>query len=95
MKYFKLKFIFIVMIFIGCTKNEITPIPESDDYNLENTSPIALAAMKKLEGIYKLAGGSDGIGSQFVCKVSKSRVSFFSDLDGIFFILKYGLNRPR
>src|SRR4030095_6883501 len=50
------------------------------------------SVMKKMECIYKLTSANGDLGSQFVCKTSKSRVSFFSDLDGIFFILKYGYN---
>jgi glycerophosphoryl diester phosphodiesterase len=38
-----------------------------------------------------LNSGSDALGKQFVCKVSRFRVSFFSEKEGIFIILKYGL----
>jgi glycerophosphoryl diester phosphodiesterase len=45
-----------------------------------------------MEAIYDLASGSDQLGTQFVCKVSKYRVSFFGN-GGIFMILKYGLEQ--
>jgi glycerophosphoryl diester phosphodiesterase len=45
-----------------------------------------------MEGIYKLGEGNSNLGSQFVCKISKYKVSFFSNESGIFIILKYGLN---
>jgi glycerophosphoryl diester phosphodiesterase len=48
--------------------------------------------MKNMEGIYSLSGGSSSLGTEFVCKVSKYRVSFFSNTSGIFFILDYGFN---
>ena len=43
-----------------------------------------------MEGIYTASAGSQELGSKFVCKVSKYKVSFFSEKDGIFIILKYG-----
>jgi glycerophosphoryl diester phosphodiesterase len=50
--------------------------------------------MKNMEGIYSLSGGNSSLGSEFVCKVSKNKVSFFSDNEnGIFFILGYGYNQ--
>lgn len=78
----------IIMVF-SCSKSEITT-PVDDDYNLVGTTPIETSVMKKMEGIYKLTGGSADLGSQFVCKVSKTRVSFFCDKEGIFIVLKYG-----
>ena len=41
----------------------------------------------------QLTSGSTALGTNFVCKVSKDRVSFFGNSkDGIFMILQYGLN---
>src|SRR5215467_13755163 len=91
MKNVRLILLFSLILFLSCSKSKITP-SENDDYNLVGTTPIAGSVMKKMEGIYKLTSGSEDLGSQFVCKTSKSRVSFFSDLDGIFIILKYGYN---
>ena len=82
----------LFVIFFGCSKNGITPAPPNPDTNLAGTIPLTDTVMKHMEGIYDLSSGSDGLGSIFVCKVSKFRVSFFSDANGIFFILKYGLN---
>jgi len=48
--------------------------------------------MKKMEAIYKLTDGSTLLGTEFVCKVSKYKVSFFSNESGLFIILNYGLN---
>jgi glycerophosphoryl diester phosphodiesterase len=91
MKYWKSFIVATLLMFFSCSKSKITS-SESDDYNLAGTTPIATSVMKKMEGIYKLTDGNGNLGSQFVCKTSKSRVSFFSDLDGIFIILKYGYN---
>jgi glycerophosphoryl diester phosphodiesterase len=91
MKKLKTIFAFLLLIFFSCSKSEITT-PEEDDYNLVGTTPVPYTSMEFMEGIYSLAGGEDGLGTSFVCKVSKNRVSFFSDKSGIFFILKYGLN---
>lgn len=91
MKYLKLISFVVLFTFSACSRFEITP-PEEDDYNLVGTTPIADTVMRKMEGIYRLNAGSDRLGSQFVCKVSKYKVSFFSDKDGIFIILKYGYN---
>ena len=81
----------IMFFFLSCSKSKLTP-SEYDDYNLVGTTPIDGSVMKKMEGIYKLTSGSENLGSQFVCKTSKSRVSFFSNQNGIFIILKYGYN---
>jgi glycerophosphoryl diester phosphodiesterase len=45
-----------------------------------------------MEAIYTLSSGSTGLGTQFVCKTSRFRVSFFSNTSGIFMILEYGLD---
>src|SRR6478736_4429504 len=81
----------LIVVLLGCSKSEITPAPLIDEQNLANTTPITGTTMKKTEDIYKLVGGTDELGAEFVCKVSKYRVSFFSEKDGIFFILNYGL----
>jgi len=91
MKNGKSYLVVFLLLILSCSKSKITP-SGNDDYNLVGTTPIDGSVMKKMEGIYKLSDGSSDLGSQFVCKTSKSRVSFFSDLDGIFFILKYGYN---
>lgn len=91
MKYWSL-FLFVeIGLLISCSKSEITLPPQSGDVNLVGTTFIDGSVMKKMEGIYVLNSGSDNLGSDFVCKVSKFKVSFFSNKDGIFIILKYGL----
>ena len=92
MKHTTLYIVATLFILLGCSKSEITPPSNNEDANLVNTTPIPGTTMKKMEGIYKLIDGSSGLGTQFVCKVSKNRVSFFSNQDGIFMILKYGYN---
>jgi glycerophosphoryl diester phosphodiesterase len=91
---FRNRYIFYVLMLaaVSCSKNGITPPPPNPDTNLQGTTALTDTVMKNMEGIYTLTSGSDGLGSQFVCKVSKFRVSFFGNKDGIFFILKYGLN---
>ena len=92
MKRILLFLIPVVFICITCSKNDITLPPYDPETNLQNTIPIQNSIMKNMEGIYSLQDGNDGLGSLFVCKVSRSRVSFFSDSEGIFIILKYGFN---
>ena len=92
MKHLNSYLLITLLILIGCSRSEITEPPEDDDYNLVNTTPIADSIMRTMEGIYKLNAGSGSLGSQFVCKVSRFRVSFFSERDGVFIILKYGYN---
>jgi glycerophosphoryl diester phosphodiesterase len=72
--------------------NHITPPPINPDTNLINTVSVSNSVMNNMEGIYSLSDGNTSLGSQFVCKVSKYKVSFFSNESGLFFILKYGLN---
>jgi glycerophosphoryl diester phosphodiesterase len=86
-----LLYLFLPLIaFAGCKKNEITVPPSAEDSNLINTQPIAFGTMKTMEGIYTLTKGSNALGDNFVCKVSKNKVSFFSNKDGLFIILKRG-----
>lgn len=76
-------------ILVSCTKNQITPPPA---FTLGNALFVSDTSMKKMEAIYTLASGSSGLGTQFVCKTSRFRVSFFSNTSGIYIILKYGLD---
>jgi glycerophosphoryl diester phosphodiesterase len=92
MKTSRLFFLGILLVFFSCSKNDITEPPYSQDQNLVNTLPIADTIMRNMEGIYHLSAGNGNLGSEFVCKVSKHKLSFFSDLDGIYIILKYGFN---
>jgi len=83
------KYLVVLSMFFSCSKNETTlqpPINIGNVYFLSDTS------MKKMEGIYSLSSGSDALGTNFVCKASKYRVSFFGNKEGIFIILKYGLD---
>src|SRR4051812_48487308 len=77
---------------LSCSKNDITPPSFNAEANLVGTTPIKYDVVKQMEGIYALKSGDGSLGVQFVCKISKSRVSFFSNESGIFLILKYGLN---
>jgi glycerophosphoryl diester phosphodiesterase len=78
-----------VVLLAGCVKNQITPPPAFD---LGNALYLPDTSMKKMEAIYTLSSGTTSLGTQFVCKTSKFRVSFFSNTSGIFMILKYGLD---
>jgi len=92
MKYWSSFISFFLILLISCSKSEITLPPKNSDANLSGTTFIDGSVMKKMEGIYVQQNGSDNLGKQFVCKVSKFKVSFFSNKDGIFIILKYGFN---
>ena len=74
---------------LTCSQNDIQVHFEA---RLENTKPISRDILRSMEGIYKLAEGSSSLGSEFVCKTSLNKVSFFSNERGIFFILNAGLN---
>jgi glycerophosphoryl diester phosphodiesterase len=82
------RYLIVLFVLFSCSKNAITPQP---DINIGNVDTVANTKMKKMEGIYS-GGGSTGLGTNFVCKVSRYRVSFFSNQGGIFMILKYGLD---
>ncbi len=90
----KLQHFLIVLLIIvsACSQNEILLPPVNTDSNLANTMIILQPTMKKMEAIYKLSGGSAGLGSEFVCKVSRHKLSFFSNANGTSLIMKYGLN---
>ena len=82
-----LYFIFLVVLF-SCSRNQTTLQPPID---IGNVYPLTNTQMKPMEAIYDLTG-TDAIGTSFVCKVSKYRVSFFGN-GGVFMILKYGLEK--
>jgi glycerophosphoryl diester phosphodiesterase len=78
------------MIFVSCNKNAIVPQLTNPDSNLVNTVQVPDTIMKYIEGVYTLTGGSGNLGTEFVCKVSKFKISFFSNTNGIYIILQYG-----
>lgn len=80
-------------LLVSCSKNHITPPPVINDMNLAGTDPIDRLVMKHMEGIYALSGGSTSLGTEFVCRISKKRLSFFSNENGIFCILDYGFSK--
>ncbi|HTQ66017.1 MAG TPA: glycerophosphodiester phosphodiesterase family protein [Puia sp.] len=89
LKYY---FPLVSLAFFSCKKSEITvPLINSDE-NLIGSKPLTDTVMKNMEGIYSLNGGVESLGTEFVCKVSKYKLSFFSNNSGIFIILNYGLN---
>jgi glycerophosphoryl diester phosphodiesterase len=81
----------LIIVLTACSKSEITS-PEVDDFNLINTTAVDDSIMKGMEGIYRVVNGSTTLGEQFVCKASHRRITFFSEKDGIFMILKFGFN---
>jgi len=84
-----LKYLVLLLVFFSCSKNQIVLQP---DINIGNVYFVSDTSMKKMEGIYSVNTGTTGYGNQWVCKVSKFRVSFFSNQAGIFMILKYGID---
>jgi glycerophosphoryl diester phosphodiesterase len=90
MKYSIILFV-VMSLVLSCTQNEITPPPDNPGTYLSNTLPVANAVMENMEGIYTLSSGDNQLGTEFVCKVSLNKVTFFSNQGGIFFILDYGL----
>lgn len=81
----------VISLMLSCSQNEVTPPPETPDGILTNTMPISNAVMENMEGVYALSNGDSQLGTEFVCKVSLNKVTFFSNQGGIFFILNYGL----
>src|SRR3954467_7290320 len=82
--------IFLCTFLFACSKNQITLPPDTDGSNLVGTRPFEDTTMKQMQGIYSLRNGNAGLGTSFVCKVSKNKVSFFSNEGGLFFILSAG-----
>ena len=82
----------LLVTLFSCSKNQITRPPDNPGTNLINTLVLTDTIMSKMEGIYILTQGNSDLGTQFVCKASKYRLSFFSNQSGIFMILDYGLN---
>ena len=83
------KYSILIILFFSCSRNQTTYQPPID---IGNVAFIPYTKMKPMEAIYDLASGSDQLGTSFVCKVSKYRVSFFGN-GGYFMILKYGLEQ--
>lgn len=79
--------------FLSCSQSEITPPPAGNDSNLVGTTAIPFvgnSTIKAMEGVYTLTSGSQHLGTSFVCKVSRNKVSFFSNANGMQLLLKYG-----
>jgi glycerophosphoryl diester phosphodiesterase len=83
------KYLIILTVFFSCSRNQTTLQPPID---IGNVSFISYTKMRSMEGIYSVSAGSTALGTSFVCKASKYRVSFFGN-SGIFMILKYGLEQ--
>ncbi len=83
------KYLMALLVLFSCSKNQILQQP---DISLGNVNFLSDTSMKKMEGIYTLSSGSGALGTQFVCKASKYKVSFFSNAGGVFMILSYGLD---
>jgi len=92
MKYYSFFMAISMTVVISCEKNNVVVPLVNPDVNLMNTLFISDTVMHKMDGIYELVDGSGDLGTEFVCKVSKSKVSFFSNSGGIYVILQYGLN---
>jgi len=82
-------YLIFALLFFACSKNQIVVQP---DVNIGNVIFLSDTVMKKMEGIYALNSGTTDYGTQWVCKASKFRVSFFSNQAGVFMILKYGID---
>lgn len=68
-----------------CSHNEFF-VPNPCKFEVSST-PLPLATRVAMEGVYRLVAGNQKLGSEFVCKASRDKVSFFSNTLGIFFIL--------
>ena len=89
--HYRLSYFFILAVALySCSKNQIILPPDNPDTSLINTLQLSDSVISKMEGIYTLTGGNSDLGTQFVCKASKYKLSFFSNQDGIFMILDYG-----
>ncbi len=92
MKYHATFLLISILLGFSCKKAGIVAPPENPEDNLKNTVFLSDSLVKSMEGIYTLYDGSADMGTNFVCKVSKSRVSFFSNIAGVYIILEYGLD---
>ncbi len=92
MKHFIILLFIFFQVLFSCKKNNIEPPPVITDIDLKNTLSLSDTLMDHMEGIYELVDGSADLGTEFVCKASKSKVSFFSNTGGGCIILKYGFN---
>jgi glycerophosphoryl diester phosphodiesterase len=86
-------YILLLLLSASCRQITILRPPVSDPAHLAGTNILPADTMKKMEGIYRLSGGSKDLGLRFVCKVSPSRVIFLSEKEGIYIILKYGYKK--
>ena len=66
------KYLILLFIFFSCSRNQTTLQPPID---IGNVSFIPYTKMKRWKPFYQV--GPTALGTSFVCKVSKYRVSFF------------------
>lgn len=92
MQAYRLIIFIFCFLLVACSKNDITLPPQNPGSNLNGTIPLAKDVIKQMAGIYSLINGNNALGSEFVCKISKHKVSFFSNESGIFIVMEYGFN---
>lgn len=92
MKRYGIEILIFLLCAISCKKNDITAPPVDPGGDKKNTSSISDTVMRNMEGIYELTDGTAELGTEFVCKVSKYKVSFFGNSGGIYIILNYRLD---
>lgn len=85
-KWISYGLLFVLASLIGmCSQNDIfEPRPCKFDVPV---TPLPLETRVSMEGVYRLAGGDGKLGSEFVCKASRDKVSFFSNALGTYMIL--------
>ena len=92
MKHFTILLFIFFQVLFSCKKNNLVTPPVITDTVLKNTLSLSDTLMDHMEGIYELVDGGVDLGTEFVCKASKNKVSFFSNAGGGYIILKYGFN---
>jgi len=90
MKQISLLLTGLLFLLVSCGPYAILAPPVNDQANRSKTGAIPAHTLQKMEGVYLRTGGSHELGRRFVCKVSTSRVVFYSSKAGIYMILEPG-----
>ena len=80
-------FLFFVLAWLTgmCSQNGIF-VPRPCKFVVP-TIPLPYATRLSMEGVYRVVAGNKNLGVDFVCKASRDKLSFFTNVKGIVMIL--------
>jgi glycerophosphoryl diester phosphodiesterase len=89
MKY--LIYISVLFLAVFCNPDESVTIPKfNDDSFMEGTLALSEATKSRMEGVYKVATGTELLGNKVILKLSKKGISIFGEKESVYLIMESG-----